>query len=366
MGERAAVDSGTSGGFTIVYQLLATMLLVAMIPIGGLWYIGIHKAKQEWSKTIYQNLEANTNSLAGRVDEWAAMNLRILQQNSLLADMQSMEGPSQSRVLKTISDTYSWIYLAFTVRPDGENAGRSDGGDPKYYGDRDYFKQVMAGKEVGQQVLMGKTSGKPAFILARSIGAEGSTPAGVIAIAMTLEDLSATVTKTRIGKTGFAILVDEQNRLIAHGQGAIDNKLQDMGSHPVLAAGTAPGEASFTYTYEGREIVAYTATTRLGWRLIVQQDAVEAYGAAKKAETNAFILLAITLVVVVAVAVLLAGRLATPIRNLTSIADEISKGKLGAKIAESSRRDEIGALARAIERMGVSLQLAFDKLRTKS
>ncbi|WP_159441306.1 HAMP domain-containing protein [Desulfopila aestuarii] len=41
----------------------------------------------------------------------------------------------------------------------------------------------------------------------------------------------------------------------------------------------------------------------------------------------------------------------------------MSKGKLGAKIDECSRSDEIGALARAIERMGVSLQMAIDRLR---
>jgi methyl-accepting chemotaxis protein len=71
------------------------------------------------------------------------------------------------------------------------------------------------------------------------------------------------------------------------------------------------------------------------------------------------------MVSVIVVAYLLARRLSTPIRNLTVIADEISRGNLGAKIAETGRSDEIGALARAIERMGVSLQMAFDRLRKK-
>jgi methyl-accepting chemotaxis protein len=48
------------------------------------------------------------------------------------------------------------------------------------------------------------------------------------------------------------------------------------------------------------------------------------------------------------------------------IAEEISKGKLGAEIKETVRNDEIGALARAIERMGISLQMAFDRLRKKT
>ena len=352
-----------SGGLTIVYQILITMLITALIPIGGLWYISIYKAREDWTANIYQALVANTENLSQRVDEWATMNLRVLDQNSLVSDMQSMEGSRQSMVLKTITDTYKWIYLAFTIGPDGENIGRSDGEAPKFYGDRDYFKDVMAGGEMGQQVLMGKTSGKPAFILSKPIGQNGDKPAGVIAIAMTLEELSATITRTRIGKTGFAILVDEQNRLIAHGKGEIENKLQDMGGHPLVAAGVKPDPDNFTFDYEGKKIVAYTAATKLGWKLIVQQDANEAYSAAQKARTNAFILLCATLAIVLVVATLLARRLSQPIRNLTLIADEISKGKLGAKIDECSRSDEIGALARAIERMGVSLQMAIDRLR---
>lgn len=236
-----------------MYQILATMLITALIPIGGLFYIGIYKAREDWTANIHQTLVAGTESLSQRIDEWAAMNLRILEQNSKVPDMQSMEASRQNPVLKTISDSYQWIYLAFTIRPDGENIGRSDGDSTKFYGDREYFKQVMEGKEIGQQVLMGKTSGKPAFILAKPLTTGGSERAGVIAVAMTLEDLSATVTKSKIGQTGYAILVDDKNRLIAHGQGAVANELQDMSGHPVLSLAGAPGPENFVFDYEGKK-----------------------------------------------------------------------------------------------------------------
>jgi len=40
------MSGGTSNisqvkGFTIVYQIIATMLIIAVIPLGGLWYIRI-------------------------------------------------------------------------------------------------------------------------------------------------------------------------------------------------------------------------------------------------------------------------------------------------------------------------------------
>jgi methyl-accepting chemotaxis protein len=352
-------------GFKILYQILATMCVIALIPIGGLWYISIYKSREDWTTNILQNLMNNTESLTRSVDDWTTMNLQVLEQNAETSDIQSMESETQNLVLKTMADTYEWVYLAFTIRPNGQNLGRSDGKPQTFYGDRRYFKQVLSGKSLGQQVLLGKTSGKPAFILAKPIKGEGAKILGAIAIAMSLEDLSKTITKTKVGQTGFAVLLDEDNRLIAHGNGEFSSELQDLSSHPVLRQRNRFDRNSFVFEEDGKKIVAYSKKTQQGWTLIVQQDYQEAYAAANETQRNAILLLAITMVTVVIVAYLLAQRLSKPIRNLTAIADEISRGNLGAEIKEIERSDEIGALARAIERMGVSLQMAFDRLRKR-
>lgn len=352
-------------GFKIIYQILITMLVISIIPLGGLWYIGIHQSKQEWTANIYRNLIENTEHLTRSVDEWTNMNLRLLEQNAATPAILGMDSKAQNPVLKTMSEAYEWIYLAFTILPDGQNLGRSDGKPETYYGDREYFKQVLGGRPMGQQVLLGKTSNKPAFILAKPIKGDGAKNLGVIAIAMTLEDLSKAITKTKIGETGFAILLDEQNRLIAHGHGEVSSELQDFSSHPVLNQRNRFDKSSFTFQDGGKEIVAFSQKTSQGWTLIVQQDYREAYAAADEAQRNALLLLLVTLVTVIVIAYLLARRLSTPIRNLTVIADEISRGNLNAVIEEKNRSDEIGALARAIDRMGVSLQMAFERLRKR-
>lgn len=364
MSSKAVDDKGR--GFSILYQILITMLLISTIPLGGLWYISIYKADKEWSTNIFHSLENRTQALARQVDDWADMNLRLLDQNAQVEAIRSMNSESQHDVLRSITDAYPWIYLAFTVQPNGQNVGRSDNESPKFYGDRDYFKQVMGGKQIGQQVLMGKTSGKPAYILARPIMSDRQIQSGVLAIAMSLDDLSKTVTDMKIGTTGFAILVDSNNRLIAHGKGQVPNELQEMTDHPIISYTELIDDQTFVFTENGKKIIGYKYKTELGWTLIVQQDYTEAFRAAETAKIQAFILLGATLIIVLLVAYLLANRLTTPIRNLTNIADGISRGDLGAKIDETRRGDEIGALARAIERMGVSLQMAFERLRKKT
>ena len=364
MAEKTGKDEGVKG-FTILYQILFGMLFISIIPLGGLWYISIEKAQIDWQESVFNSLARDAESLAGKVDDWTTMNLQLLEQNAKIPAMQEMVAAEQNPVLKAITDTYGWVYLAFTVGSDGQNIGRSDGGKLLYYGDRQYFEQVMGGRDVGQQLLMGKTSGKPAYILSRPINSSANRLKGVLAIAMTLEELSETITRKKIGETGFAILVDDQNRLVAHGEGKVANELQDMSGHPVLSFTGKITPSSFIFDSEGKKIIGLKHKTKLGWTMIVQQDVSEAFEAANRARQQALTLLGLTLVVVLVVGYLLATRLSRPIRNLTAIADSISKGELGAEIRETSRGDEIGALARAIERMGVSLQMAFDRLRKK-
>jgi methyl-accepting chemotaxis protein len=340
------------------------MIIVALVPLGGLWYISSIKSKEDWTTNIFLNLSKTGDALANKVDGWVEMNLRVLQQNAALEDMVSMNAARQNPVLKVVSDTYEWIYLAFTVQPDGRNVGRSDGKSTKYYGDRAYFQQVMGGRPIGQQVAIGKTSRKPAFILASAIEGAGNAKVGVIAMAMTLVDLSKAIADTKIGETGFAILLEESGKVIAHGKPErITQALQDLSDHPAFVASQSGKPVIFSE--EGKEVVAHARQVEQGWTLIIQQDYDEAFAALKDAERNALMLLIITLGVVLIVAYGFARRLSGPIRSLTTVADSMSRGELGAQIVETGRGDEIGALARAIERMGVSIQMAFERLQKK-
>jgi HAMP domain-containing protein len=81
-----------------------------------------------------------------------------------------------------------------------------------------------------------------------------------------------------------------------------------------------------------------------------------------EANRNALILLAGSIVFVGVVASVLGSRLTRPIRNLTDIADHISHGELGAEIAEVHRSDEIGGLAKAIDRLKASVAVAMKRL----
>ncbi len=347
-------------------KILLTMLVVTLVPFGGLWYLNHSQAKTAWYNQTNLNFHSIANSLANKIDDWVDMNLRVLRQNAAVDAILSMKGDQQNPILKTIDKSYQWSYLVFTVAPSGQNIGRSDDKPVTQYGDRDYFKKVMAGRPMSQEVLIGRTTGKPALILASPITDANQQRQGVIAMAMHLDDVSAAITNIKIGETGFAILLDEKGKAIAHGKPEILREaLQDFSKHPALNDSEASNSFA-VYQENGKNVITHLQRTKQGWTVIVQQDYDEAFAPLYKSQRNALILLGASLVLLIVIAYLFSQRLANPIRQLTAVADKISMGELNEKVVATNRSDEIGGLARAIERMGVSLKMAFERLRQKS
>jgi len=264
--------------------------------------------------------------------------------------------------LQSIIKHYDWSYLAFTVDQKGNNISRSDGRPLTFYGDRSYVKQVIDGDQFGKQVLVGKTSGKPAFVLSTGIFNEAGRVQGVLAIAMTITELSGLITNTRIGTTGRAFLMDESGRIIAHQSPEFTQTRKDFSAHPGYKA-AINGQKSVNYVDDqGQPVTATMQVTADGWIMVAQQDVAEAYAGVERSNLEALVLLAFTLLIVSLASYLLAQRLSRPIQNLTRVANDISRGNMSEEIVEVQRSDEIGALAESIQRLSNSVKFAIKKL----
>lgn len=348
--------------FGIFSTVLLTMIGVAVIPLCVIWYLNYVSATGRLSSQVDQQLGDRADAIVSYVDAWVDMNVKMLRQNAALDDIIAMDPKRQRRTLLSIANEYKAIYLAFTIAPDGTNVGRSDQESPKNYGDRIYVQQVLRGAPLGQQVVISRTNGQPAVILSVPITAEQRL-AGVLAIGMTINDVSGSVTNVQIGQTGYAFLLDSTGKVIAHPKREYVENLKDMSQHPAFLGASGLFKKRVIYTNEqGRPVLSYARKSKYGWTLVVQQDAAEAYALIAEANRNALVLLVLTLLFVALVAFLFAQRLTRPIRSLTRTADEISRGHLQATITEVNRSDEIGALARAIDRMRASIKVAMGRL----
>lgn len=353
----------------IFHKILFGYLLIPVLPLLGILYL-INTGQAERIENTENQLKYHALSVSNDISRWAEMNLKVLKQNSLSKDIRSMTTIKQKPILENIQNTFDWSYLVYSIGSDGYKTARSDnkaiikkdGSKAHYRGDREYYKQIVNGKNFGQQVVISRTHGGPAYVLCVPIEKSGGDH-NALCMASELSTISENVTAAQIGKTGFAFLTDDKNNLIAHGGDLtkVGDKLVNFGEHPAIAGGRVGRPTQ--YEYEGREIVSYTTNTGLGWKLTVQQDYTEAYQELITAKRNAIILLALTVVLTLLFAMMLSRGLSLPIQRLTEIANGYSRGKFNVAIPGLDRGDEIGNLARAIQRMGKSIRIAIKKLK---
>jgi methyl-accepting chemotaxis protein len=352
--------------FGIFPKLLSAMAFITILPLSVTWFISLQSTTDRIHQNVNRQLEQSAEGLAAYVDTWIEMNYRMLRQNASLMPMKSMEKPNQVELLKAMTKEYNWNYLAFTVDTMGQNIARSDNAALTYYGDREYFKQVINGASHGKQVVIGKTSGKPAFIMSVPIShPTTNTINGVLAIAMTVGDISERITQAKIGNTGYVFLVDNHGKVIAHQSPEFTTTRKDLSDHPAVHASDY-GTTNVMYTSgEGKKMVSATRITQYGWKLVAEQEYDEAFAEIKVVNRQALMLIFGTLVFVILVALLLSRGLSIPILRIAAVAEEISSGQLNSKIPFTGRGDEIGALAKAIDRLSASTRIAMMQLARK-
>jgi methyl-accepting chemotaxis protein len=273
-----------------------------------------------------------------------------------------MRGEDQAPVLAAIQRAYPWMYLVHTIAPGGRNVARSDGKPLSDYADRQYFKDVMAGKDLRWETVIGKTSGKPALILAVPIVANGAV-AGVLSVAMTVEDVSAIIAHWRTGRTGFAFLVDEQGKVVAHPREEYVTGQVRLSDHPLVSAFLRDGKphaAAFAQT-DATDAIGYVQGTRLGWAVAVQQNEEELLAPLRQALALGGAILVASALLVALVARSASTLLVRPILEMTRAADRMSTGDLEHPIP-ASRHDELGVLARSLERLRISMRAAMARL----
>jgi methyl-accepting chemotaxis protein len=354
--KRRSMFSGLTG------KVVLFMLLVSLLPLSIYAVILNHATIQRMEAETDQIGQQVTDSLVGQVNEWTDKNLRVLQAASQLTEMQSMNAAAQEPILKAIAANYPWKYLVFTVSASGMNVARNDGLPLTDYADRQYYKDVVLNKKpFAWQTLIGRTTKKPALILAVPIK-QGERIVGALCSAMHVEAISNYIVNWRKGQTGFAFLVDQTGKVVAHQTEALSQTEKILTAHPLIANFKPSQVGMQRFEENGVPKIGLIRETKWNWKVVIQQDEDEVFALIRRANLFALILLTATVVLVLVVATLSGRAIVRPIKELTEAAEKISTGDLEVQI-DVSAKNEIGELAAAIGRMQDSIRIAIGRLR---
>jgi methyl-accepting chemotaxis protein len=352
--------------FGLFSKIITVMLIVSLLPFAIFWGITLRETNER-IRTDTETLLAQTAAgLENQINGWINNNVAILRTAAKLPEIKSMDGIQQRPILETIQKQYPWMYLVFTVGTDGINVARNDDVPLKDYSDRQYYKDIMRGKGLSWQTLIGKTSKMPALVLAVPIKVADQT-VGVMAAAMTVDDISKSIATWKKGKTGYAFLVDEKGYVVAHPNRQYVAKRKNLNTHPLIANYRKKGWTTITTRFNNSNnepALGHVRSNNYGWALAMQQEDGEVFAALNRMQKFALTLLGCTILLVSVIAWFSARAIVTPVMKLTDAAERMSLGELNVKIDIKSR-DEIGLLAQAIGRMQTSLRLAMNRLRRK-
>jgi signal transduction histidine kinase/HAMP domain-containing protein len=231
------------------------------------------------------------------------------------------------------------------------------------------FREALARKVYFSPVYFRKES-EPYMTIALAGSGEDS---GVVAAEANLKFIWDVVSSMKVGKGGYAYVVDAQGRLIAHPDISLVLQKTDLAILPQVRAASAaarsaqdvPAEAAVGRDPQGREVLsAHAPMAPLGWLVFVDLPLAEAFAPIYSSMWRTVVLLLAGLAVAIAASLVLVRRMVSPIRALQTGAARIGAGALDQRITVQTG-DELEALAEEFNSMAGRLRESYAGLEQK-
>jgi signal transduction histidine kinase/CheY-like chemotaxis protein len=205
-----------------------------------------------------------------------------------------------------------------------------------------------------------------------------AVPAGEFGVEVTVGEVNLraiwdVISRIKIGKAGYAYVVDSLGRLVAHPDISLVLQKRDLAALPQVraaraqqAAGGDEGVGMIATGLQGggRFLTAHAAIAPLGWLVFVEQPLAEAFAPLQASILRSVVLFVLGLLLSVLASVLLARRMVAPIRMLQAGAARIGAGELGHRI-DVRTGDELQALGEEFNRTAAQLQESYAGLEQK-
>ncbi len=195
----------------------------------------------------------------------------------------------------------------------------------------------------------------------------------VIAADVSLKAMWDVVARIRVGRLGFAYVVDGTGRVIAHPDAAEVRNARSIADTAQFRAAQAAARAAtdvdaaplVTQGLGGGEVLAaYAAIPTPGWFVLIEQPLSEAFAPLQATVVRSGVILALGLAAAVLASVLLARGMVAPIRLLRTGAERIGAGDLSHRI-EVRTGDELEALGAEFNRTAAQLEESYRDLENK-
>jgi len=340
---------------TKIISLLIVLIILSIVVIG--WV-----STNSQISTINDNLTYTTKELSSglsqEIDGFIMEHRSLLEGIASTNDLRLYNNQDQKALLKEINKKHSDFALIYITDIKGKQVARSD--DKNQFddmSDRDYFKTIsLQKKTVISDVLISKTTGKPAIVIAVPIfNAQGELQ-GILGATLDLASIEDMRSKITLGKTGYAFITDSKGQILAHPDKAMVEERKNVSDVPVVKKALAGGAGAETYNYDGVETFgSYTEVPTTGWAVTFRQTHEEAFSSILKTQIKMISISIIILVVSVIIGLILSKSMIKPLLILKEAAKQLADGNLTYDF-KINTHDEVGELSESFMEMRESLK----------
>lgn len=353
-------------------KLIAALISICLIPMTIIGVASYLKATSILSNklkvTSEQTLTEINNGLNGYFN---VMENQVVMMSNNYGFINVDEGENIKHVnelLKNVkesdSDIFSTYYGTesgkFTIYPIQEmEAGYN-------HKERSWYKQAMANKDKTIITLPFKsaTTGKNVVSIAKTVSKAGKV-IGVVAMNISLETLSNTIAKSKVGISGYVFMADEAGNVIAHP----DNDLIGTDGAAKLSfwEETKVKDSDFiNYTYnEENKFGAYVTNDYTGWKLVASLSDSELTNDTKTIKNLTLIVSIIVVFIAIIMSLLLSNGIANNIKKMKESFSLASNGDLTASV-EIKTKDEFKELGDDFNRMMANISSLMGSVEKSS
>ncbi len=355
---------------SIANRLMLYFGIIIVLVCGGLGLTSINFSSNIVGGIVENQLSGKAADGAKMITKEVEARLHVMNKIANNNAIQSMNWEKQLPALQAETKTENYIMLGVAT-PDGQL--RSNDGSDVNIKDRQYFQRALNGTANISDPLLSKVSNTMIIPMAAPVSSSGKIVGVLVAIvdANALSNISNTI---KVGKTGYAFVLNREGTNIAHPNNDLVvkqyNATKDLKNNPDLEelvklhSKMISGESGLgQYSFQGHErYLAYSPVSGTDWSLAVTMEQTEAF--AGITELKKIILIATLLLVLVGLgfAFFIGRKIGHPIRLASQQAeDEMAKGDFTRKSGEewTGRKDEIGGLARAFNAINKNLSLTL-------
>ncbi|MCB2193173.1 MAG: HAMP domain-containing protein [Deltaproteobacteria bacterium] len=212
-----------------------------------------------------------------------------------------------------------------------------------------YFSSLKRAPEVGSLIMH----------CAKPTDSPWDRFTGVVIIDLDFSRITQMVRDIKVGQRGYAFLVDQSGRNIAHPHAQPYELGPEVGPDSLgrLLADMMAGETGWrTYQFQGEEkVAAFAPIPTLHWSVAATIPVKEFRQEANAIQDRVLQIMIIALLLAVTGVSILSYNLVKPVRSLAAATERLAAGRSARELPVTSR-DELGELTRAFNRMSRNLE----------